>query len=169
MAGKGSQMVPAEPSQQLQESQHWEMLYMTPQSRHSGTPPHLACSPHPPTAPLSLSSPRAPGERLHRPVSLDKEDFPPSTLRPQPRAAAGSPRTELSPRSRGVWGLCAAQQPCQPSAGMGPPAPDPSLLRDSQGRVPRRSPGKRPPLPGDGGTRGGGNRRERRNWERSPA
>lgn len=146
-AGKGPQMVPAEPSQQLQESQCWEMLV------HSRTPVHLACSPHPPTALVSVSLSLRPLLRtLERGcagwVSLSKESFPPSALQPRPWAAASSPGTEPSPRSRGGLGSLRRTAAVPAPAGMATPAPAPSLLRSSQGRVPGRSLGKRPFLPG---------------------
>lgn len=117
------------------------------QPRHSGTPVSLACSPHPPTAlfAASLSSPAALGA-LGEPgqggSAWARRLFHPARCKPghgQLRARPGQNR----PRDpEGFGGLCAAQQPRQA------PAPAPSLLRNSQGRVPGRSPGKRPPAPG---------------------
>lgn len=68
--------------------------------------------------------------------------FHPARCSPSHGQLRAHPGWNCPRNPEGFWGLCAAQQPCQPPAGMEP------LPRSSHGRAPGRSPGKRPPLPG---------------------
>lgn len=115
------------------------------QPRHSGTPVHLASSPHPPIALVSasLSSPPAPqgsGEAVLAGSAWARRLFHPARCNP---GHGQNPEWNHPRDPEGFWRLCAVPAP----NGMGPPAPAPSLQRNSQGRVPGRSPGKRLPPP----------------------
>lgn len=115
------------------------------QSRHSGTPVHLASSSHPPIALVSasLSSPPAPrgsGEAALAGSALGKEAFPPSTLQPRPRAECGMESSSIP------FGVSA---PCQPPMEWAPlPLLHPcgGTAKDGSQDAPQgRGP---PPLPG---------------------
>lgn len=115
------------------------------QSRHSGTSLHLTCSPHPPTA-QERFLPASPLPRLLGALQRGCWLGQPgqggfsNPGHEQLRSHPGQNR----PRNPEGFGVCGVQ----PHAGTGPPAPAPSPHRNSQGRLPGRSPGKRPPLPG---------------------